>query len=834
MYIQGLTEEAVDDSAHVMEKLKQGRKRLVFAETRMNRHSSRSHAMCIINVECVSAGDADADDAGGGGGGGGDDGGKVEPNKLSVRGKLTLCDLAGSERIKKTASAGTQLKEAQHINSSLLELGNCVAALSTKAREKSKADIHIPFRNSTLTRVLQDSLGGNCKTSLIVCCSPFMRDHSETKGTLQFGSRAMEVVQHAKINMDLDYRYLANLLARQLEAKESAWNEIEARLRRQIDDLEQELTEIAEAGVEDLRQMQNIYEGQLKTAEDEFRATVRDLEARLVDAEAEAARSQAEAKGLQALLAEEKTATEARARELEALGAGKARVAQLVVERDAELVLHEAQSAELKDVVAGLTAQLAESQVVQENTLGECAGLEERCAAATELHQAAQVELELLKLEGSQQATTEVEMVAELAALRAQAAEHQAARAELAGLRVQAAADAADRAAAQAALAGCRSELAALEVEVGEGRLHAGRAVAQAEAVAELTAHADALAAENDALKASVDEIGAAQKARVGELQAAHDLALEALGRGQQDQLAGTLAEVALKDAEVDGLRRQLVDLEAAHEQAVRVGEVEARQSVQEVVAAKDAEVSELSRMMREMADERAAAEAAFEKQSERVDAEIATAAGAVRLECRALLEKAAADYTVLEKDLRVSCEERDNLIKGIDSLSNEITQVHTTQLREAQAQGEQLGAIQTERDELAAVVGQLQQYCRQLEDKVAGLAEREQQQQREQRQQQRRAPPPAQSVSSLTQPRGLPGMLDTPVHGARAGAWGTPQQQQQQQQQGAPGAGAGAGARRQRTLSLRNPRDGGSPDIPVVGEQPGDRAKKKKKWCCC
>lgn len=72
------------------------------------------------------------------------------------------CDLAGSERIKKTKASGERLQEAQHINSSLLELGNVIQALAEGNRS------HVPFRNSTLTRLLQEGLSGNCKTRLVV------------------------------------------------------------------------------------------------------------------------------------------------------------------------------------------------------------------------------------------------------------------------------------------------------------------------------------------------------------------------------------------------------------------------------------------------------------------------------------------------------------------------------------------------------------------------------------------------------------------------------------------------------------------------------------------
>lgn len=183
-YIAGLTEVQVSSPTAVMEMLKRGQRKLVFAETKMNRQSSRSHAICFITTECVvptekategsiprpttlsakGVGSASASGDGSGskskgkgatqkGGGASKD---EKKKQLKVRGKITLCDLAGSERVKKTGNVdGDRLAEAQHINSSLLELGNVVAALASKSKRSGEAagSIHIPFRNSTLTRV---------------------------------------------------------------------------------------------------------------------------------------------------------------------------------------------------------------------------------------------------------------------------------------------------------------------------------------------------------------------------------------------------------------------------------------------------------------------------------------------------------------------------------------------------------------------------------------------------------------------------------------------------------------------------------------------------------
>lgn len=90
-------------------------------------------------------------------------------------------DLAGSERLSKTGSEGLRLEEAKNINKSISALGNCISAL---ASGKSKS--HIPFRDSKLTRLLTDSLGGNSRTSLVACVSPSLVHFDETYSTLLF------------------------------------------------------------------------------------------------------------------------------------------------------------------------------------------------------------------------------------------------------------------------------------------------------------------------------------------------------------------------------------------------------------------------------------------------------------------------------------------------------------------------------------------------------------------------------------------------------------------------------------------------------------------------
>jgi len=111
-------------------------------------------------------------------------------------GKLNLVDLAGSERQSKTGAQGVRFKEATKINLSLSALGNVISAL---VEGKGK---HIPYRDSKLTRLLQDSLGGNTKTVMIACVSPAEDNYDETLSTLRYANRAKNIKNKAKINMD--------------------------------------------------------------------------------------------------------------------------------------------------------------------------------------------------------------------------------------------------------------------------------------------------------------------------------------------------------------------------------------------------------------------------------------------------------------------------------------------------------------------------------------------------------------------------------------------------------------------------------------------------------
>ena len=149
----------------------------------MNEESSRSHAIFMITITQSNTSDFS-----------------------SKTGKLYLVDLAGSEKLSKTGAEGKRLDETKNINKSLSTLGNVIFSLT------DGKSTHIPYRDSKLTRVLQDSLGGNSKTSLIITVSPAAYNEHESISTLRFGIRAKAVTNKPKINKELSIAQLKLLL----------------------------------------------------------------------------------------------------------------------------------------------------------------------------------------------------------------------------------------------------------------------------------------------------------------------------------------------------------------------------------------------------------------------------------------------------------------------------------------------------------------------------------------------------------------------------------------------------------------------------------------------
>uniref|UniRef100_A0A8C5PNN2 Kinesin-like protein n=1 Tax=Leptobrachium leishanense TaxID=445787 RepID=A0A8C5PNN2_9ANUR len=176
VYIKDLSGYVVNNADDMDRIMTLGHKNRSVGATNMNEHSSRSHAIFTITIECSEKG-ADGN--------------------IHVRmGKLHLVDLAGSERQGKTGATGQRLKEATKINLSLSTLGNVISALV------DGKSTHVPYRNSKLTRLLQDSLGGNSKTMMCANIGPADYNYDETISTLRYANRAKNIKNKARINED--------------------------------------------------------------------------------------------------------------------------------------------------------------------------------------------------------------------------------------------------------------------------------------------------------------------------------------------------------------------------------------------------------------------------------------------------------------------------------------------------------------------------------------------------------------------------------------------------------------------------------------------------------
>ncbi|KAF6280870.1 kinesin family member 3A [Rhinolophus ferrumequinum] len=176
VYIKDLSAYVVNNADDMDRIMTLGHKNRSVGATNMNEHSSRSHAIFTITIECSEKG--------------------VDGNMHVRMGKLHLVDLAGSERQAKTGATGQRLKEATKINLSLSTLGNVISALV------DGKSTHVPYRNSKLTRLLQDSLGGNSKTMMCANIGPADYNYDETISTLRYANRAKNIKNKARINED--------------------------------------------------------------------------------------------------------------------------------------------------------------------------------------------------------------------------------------------------------------------------------------------------------------------------------------------------------------------------------------------------------------------------------------------------------------------------------------------------------------------------------------------------------------------------------------------------------------------------------------------------------
>ncbi|XP_075816510.1 kinesin-like protein KIF21A isoform X21 [Microtus pennsylvanicus] len=196
IYTVGVTTRTVNTEPEMMQCLKLGALSRTTASTQMNVQSSRSHAIFTIHVcQTRVCPQTEAENA--------------TDNKMisessqmnefeTLTAKFHFVDLAGSERLKRTGATGERAKEGISINCGLLALGNVISALG----DKSKRATHVPYRDSKLTRLLQDSLGGNSQTIMIACVSPSDRDFMETLNTLKYANRARNIKNKVMVNQD--------------------------------------------------------------------------------------------------------------------------------------------------------------------------------------------------------------------------------------------------------------------------------------------------------------------------------------------------------------------------------------------------------------------------------------------------------------------------------------------------------------------------------------------------------------------------------------------------------------------------------------------------------
>ncbi|XP_066114197.1 kinesin-like protein KIF21A isoform X6 [Saccopteryx bilineata] len=196
IYTVGVTTRTVNTESEMMQCLKLGALSRTTASTQMNVQSSRSHAIFTIHLcQTRMCPQTDAENS---------TDNKVisessEMNEFeTLTAKFHFVDLAGSERLKRTGATGERAKEGISINCGLLALGNVISALG----DKSKRATHVPYRDSKLTRLLQDSLGGNSQTIMIACVSPSDRDFMETLNTLKYANRARNIKNKVMVNQD--------------------------------------------------------------------------------------------------------------------------------------------------------------------------------------------------------------------------------------------------------------------------------------------------------------------------------------------------------------------------------------------------------------------------------------------------------------------------------------------------------------------------------------------------------------------------------------------------------------------------------------------------------
>ena len=190
--VKGLTKHTVSNEEEAFNLLFEGESNRTVSEHQLNKGSTRSHCIFTISIEMKS---------------------KVESSEKVLTSKLNFVDLAGSERVKETGSSGIALKEAAYINKSLTFLEQVVVALTDKTKRKE----YVPYRQSKLTHILKDAIGGNCKTIMIATIWPEEQFLLDTLSTLNFAKRMKNVVNDLSVNIMLDKNAYVKKLSKEIK-----------------------------------------------------------------------------------------------------------------------------------------------------------------------------------------------------------------------------------------------------------------------------------------------------------------------------------------------------------------------------------------------------------------------------------------------------------------------------------------------------------------------------------------------------------------------------------------------------------------------------------------
>lgn len=247
-YVDGLSKLAVSSFEQIDNLMSEGNKSRTVAATNMNSESSRSHAVFTIILTC-SQFDAESG---------------VTGEKVS---KMSLVDLAGSERAVKTGAVGDRLKEGSNINKSLTTLGLVISKLADSSAGKSSKDQFVPYRDSVLTWLLKDNLGGNSKTVMVATVSPAADNYDESLSTLRYADRAKRIVNHAIVNEDPNARMIRELREEVEILREQLKNATNDALQERLAESEKLIKEMTLTWEERLRKTELIHQERQKQLE---------------------------------------------------------------------------------------------------------------------------------------------------------------------------------------------------------------------------------------------------------------------------------------------------------------------------------------------------------------------------------------------------------------------------------------------------------------------------------------------------------------------------------------------------------------------------------------